>query len=190
MLINKFKYPKHIIMKKSITQLFIIVMLLIGLNSGIYAQGAFKHKDISFDLGLGLGTNFVAPGYKSAIPPIGLNFQYGFTGTVSGGAYLGYATSKFEAIGTNITVSYLILGIRGSYHHALNNHVDAYAGGMLGFNKTTATVEGGTGSGLSDVGIIFGGHLGAKYMLNDNFGAFGEIGYGIAYVTIGVSYKL
>ena len=38
-------------------------------------------------------------------------------------------------------------------------------------------------------GLILAGHLGARYYLSDNFAAVLELGYGVAYANIGVSYR-
>ena len=65
---------------------------------------------------------------------------------------------------------------------------------MLGYEivKAKAITEGYdekyTGS-ADGSGIGFSIHVGGRYYFTDNFGAFAEVGYGIAYANLGVSLK-
>ncbi|WP_288882159.1 hypothetical protein [Pedobacter panaciterrae] len=38
--------------------------------------------------------------------------------------------------------------------------------------------------------VIFGGHLGARYWLAEKIGIFGELGYGVGLLNLGVAFKL
>jgi hypothetical protein len=39
-------------------------------------------------------------------------------------------------------------------------------------------------------GLIYGGFIGARYYFRDSFGVMGEAGYGLTYLTLGISLKL
>jgi outer membrane protein W len=131
---------------------------------------------------------------KSGIPPIGLSFEYGFTEKISAGAYLGYSSASQElGLGTTAkwNYTYTIVGARGSYHFLNSDKLDPYVGAMLGYNIASVTYDGpGTAPTIASASaLIIGAHLGARYYFTDKIGAFAELGYGIAYLQLGVAVK-
>ena len=159
----------------------------------------YQQGDKLLNVGIGLGSTFLSSGLKSTLPPVGASFEYGFTDNISSGAYVGYAGASHEMATFGgewkWKYSYVIVGARGSFHFALTDKLDTYAGAMLGYNNakiTTTKPSGYTGPDLPAAeagGVIWGGHVGARYYFTENVGAFGELGYGIAWLNLGLTAK-
>ena len=151
------------------------------------------------NIGFGLGATFATG--SSTIPPLSASFEHGFTDKISAGGLIGYSGSKeeFAAFGGTWTYkySYIIVGARGSYHFFSTDQIDAYGGAFLGYNIGNSKVTyDGTGNNLIQPaaanvgGVAYGLHVGGRYYFSDSFGAFVELGYGISYLTLGVTMKL
>jgi hypothetical protein len=72
--------------------------------------------------------------------------------------------------------------------------MDIYAGGMLGVNISNSTLTETTGVYNTQVndkpssgGIVLGAYAGMRYRLNKNLSAFGEVGYSVSWVSLGVA---
>jgi hypothetical protein len=168
----------------------VAAVCIMNANAQVYEQGAKQ-----LNLGIGLGSTLSGSGLKSALPPLGVSFEYGLKEKISVGGYLGYASATQETFGWKWTYNYVIVGARGSYHFAGSDKLDPYVGLLVGYNVASVKAEkpsGYTGPDLpaaSAGGVIIGGHLGARYMFTDKIGAFGELGYGIAYLQLGLTTK-
>lgn len=179
---------------KKITLLLSTTILFLGLHAQTYNEG-----DNLLNLGFGLGATFATG--SSTIPPISASFEHGFTDEISAGGFLGFSGSKEDVAvfgGTyTFKYSYLIVGARGSYHFYSTDNIDAYGGALLGYNIASSSVSyDGPNNNFPEPaaasvgGFTYGLHVGARYYFNDSFGAFGELGYGISYLTLGVTMKL
>ncbi len=179
---------------KKINLFIAAIALSIGLSAQTYSEG-----DNLVNIGFGLGATFVTG--SSTIPPLSASFEHGFTDKISAGGLIGYSGSKeeFAAFGGTWTYkySYIIVGARGSYHFFSTDQIDAYGGAFLGYNIGNSKVTyDGTGNNLIQPaaanvgGVAYGLHVGGRYYFSDSFGAFGELGYGISYLTLGVTMKL
>ncbi len=192
-----------------ITYLFFIALLLGTPFSGsVYAENStgevppiFKEGDKVINLGLGIGsTLYSGRYYTSKVPPVSVSFEMGFMDdfliedlTLGLGGYLGYASSKYEdgqgLWGRDYT--YIIVGGRGAAHYPIIENLDTYVGLMMGVNITTSKAF---GSGTSSVsakgsGIAYSLYGGARYYFAENLAVMGEIGYGIAYLNIGLAFR-
>ena len=173
-------------------------------------KAQFEVGDNVLNLGIGLGSTLLG-GYTgnnfSQTPAIGLSFEHGTwelgDGTVSLGGYLGYKAFKndysYGGYSETWKWTYTIIGIRGAYHFPLDNEkLDLYLGAMLSYNivnfkytnndpyyNSAFDYSAGYGSGVG-----FTGFGGIRYYISDKFGLNAELGYGIAYLTLGVSFKL
>ncbi len=175
--------------------LFFTIASFIGIYS--YAQ-TYNEGDNLLNVGIGLGSTFTTG--DNTLPPLSASFEHGFSDKISAGGFLGYAGSKEElaTFGTTYTFkySYLIFGARGSYNFYNTDKIDAYGGVLLGYNVANSEVEvSGAGGGFvtpqaADVGgLAYGFHVGARYYFNEKIGAYGELGYGIAILNIGLAAK-
>lgn len=179
---------------KKLNLFIVAIVTSIGISAQSYSEG-----DNLINFGVGIGASFATG--TSTIPPISASFEHGFTDKISAGGLIGYSGSKDElpSFGGTYTFrySYIIIGARGSYHFYSTDKIDAYGGALLGFNIASSSVkyDGPTTATpapavASAGGFTYGLHVGARYYFNEKFGAFGELGYGIAYLTLGVTMKL
>ncbi len=180
----------------------IVALLLLVTNSVQVKSQLFSVGDKDVNLGIGFGTHW--GGYGTVgIPPISISFDYGFKddigpGVLGIGGFLGFATSKYKYTypGGDYGWKYsnILVGARGTYHMEFIDKLDTYAGIILGIRYTSAKEYGdwyGT-SLTSNAGVYpeFGFFVGGKYFLNDNLALFGELGYSIAYITVGATFRL
>lgn len=188
-------------MKKVVITLFAAFMALsLSAQDNLLTKG---EKVVNVGIGLG-STLYTGSGYTSSIPPVSASFEIGVKddvldiGSIGVGGYLGYASSKWEYSYFGSTWGYkytnIILGARGSFHYPLVEKLDTYTGLMLGFNivsaKETGTVDPLYNYSASTSGVIWSWYAGGRYYFTDNFAAMAEIGYGIAWLNIGVALKL
>ena len=72
--------------------------------------------------------------------------------------------------------------------------LDTYGGLLLGFRIVSDKYFGDPGydygGSFTGSGLAYSFFVGGRYYLTDNIAVFGELGYGIAYLTIGATFKL
>ncbi|MEW6652134.1 MAG: outer membrane beta-barrel protein [Bacteroidota bacterium] len=179
-------------MKKVMLTLAVIALLA---SSAALAQG-YNQKGKVLNVGAGFG--FGVEG-DATLPPLSVGLQFGLTDKISVGGIVGYAGSKYELalLGKPYEwkYSYIIIGARGEYHFMEpNNKLDAYAGATVGYNVVSVTEPSNLGLGVSysaaSSELLIGFHVGARYAIDKNWGVFGELGYGIGYVTAGAFFRL
>ncbi|MBU2494152.1 MAG: hypothetical protein KJ571_16110 [Bacteroidetes bacterium] len=177
-------------MKKPALLLFFFIVF----GSFVNAQGFQKDsKQINAGIGFGL------PGIygDSDLPPVSVGFQYGIDEKISIGGIVGLSTSSYSDGWYNDnykwSFTYFIIGARGEYHFLKNeDKFDAYAGVTLAYNNVSVSEPSGYNGLYTYDGsyMIYGAHVGGRYAFSETLGAFAEIGYGIGYLTFGVSYNL
>ena len=108
------------------------------------------------------------------------------------GGYMGYTSAKWEYYDWGYKYSDIIIGVRGAFHYQLVDKMDTYTGLLIGYDIVSAK-EFGTSSGYdyssSASGLTWSYFLGARYYFTDNIGAMAEVGFGIAYLNLGVTLK-
>jgi hypothetical protein len=172
-------------MKKAIT---VFLIALLGFSFNANAQYEKGQKDLNIGVGL-LSTFGVG---KAQLPPVSAALDFGITDNISLGGYIGYSMFKEEFAALNYTwkYSYLIIGARGAYHFDLLDNMDTYAGLLLAYNLAKVELDGSSNlPEPSAGGIAYSAFLGARYHFNDSFGIFGELGYGISVLNIGLTVK-
>lgn len=185
-------------MKKIILILLAIVTLSFVSNT-ISAQ-SFAKGDNVIGFGFGIGGNYGAyKSYSSQTPALGIMYEKGMSweagpGVIGLGGYLGYKSLTARDDFYNYKWSYTIIGIRSAYHYEFTDHLDTYGGLMLAYNVVSFTDKtvypyGFSYSGASASGIDLSLYLGARYYFSSQWGAFAELGYGIATLQLGAVYK-
>lgn len=171
-------------------------------QSGADVESTFKQGDKVFSLGLGLGSTLYRGGwYTTSIPPLSAALEVGVMDdfivedlTLGVGGYLGFSSSRYRNtwLGSEWgwNYNYFIVGGRVAAHYPLVEKLDTYTGIMLGFNITTSKNVGDVTGTANSGGIAYSWFAGGRYYLTDNFAIMGELGYGIAYLTLGVALKL
>jgi hypothetical protein len=191
-------------MKK--TPKFLILVLLLACYlpfASVNAQNAkiFNKGDMVLSFGLGLGATYATWGtyYKTTVPPIFVAGDYCIReklgpGNLGVGGYVGFSAYKYDpSPDWGYKYSTLFIAARGTYHFTdLVEKLDLYGGMSLGAKIVTDKGYGDysgyeyTANGTTALVEIFAG---ARYYFTDSFGVMGELGYGIAWLKMGVSLK-
>lgn len=180
---------------KKLTRLSVLVIALaIASQSTVKAQ-AFKNGDMVGNLGVGFGWYGYGFGATS-LPAFSLSLEKGITdianvGPLSIGGIVGFKHASFQ---TDYTWNDIIIAARGAIHYDLfkNEKVDTYGGVALGLRfQTYSHPDFGFGSGKTNyTNGLFALYIGGRYYFTDKLAAFGELGYGLGYLTLGLSFKL
>lgn len=166
----------------------------------MHAQESWFNKgDKVVNLGIGIGnTLYSGSYYTKGVPPLSISYEQGIVdgiaekGVIGILGYVGYNSYKYDYSGWGYKYSNIIIGAGGIFHYPLVDKLDTYAGILLGYNIASAT-EFGTPIGWdynsTSGGIVFSGFVGARYYFTESIAAFAQVGYGIAYLTFGVSFR-
>jgi len=187
------KTPKFFVL----SLMLVLFLPMANLNSQTFDQG---DKVLSF--GLGLGSTYVAWGSanKTTVPPIFIAGDYCLRedlgpGNLGVGGILAYSAYKWEYGFSDYWYTYttFFIGARGTYHFTdLVEDLDLYGGVVLGAKIVSSKEHGdalGYNYSANSSGVLYDIFAGARYYFSDNFGVMGELGYGIAWLKIGVSLK-
>jgi len=174
---------------------------------------AFKKGDNVINLGVGIGSTLGGSGYETSIPPISLSYELGFIdglmdnkASIGLGAYGAYTANKWETEFPSFTggapvkygyeYTYIIVGARGTFHYLFANKLDSYAGLMLGYNIVGSefycdddSIKNLITTSATASGIGFAGFVGARYYFTESLAALAEVGYGVAYLNLGLAFK-
>ncbi|RPI44812.1 MAG: hypothetical protein EHM46_02430 [Bacteroidetes bacterium] len=187
---------------KRLATIALVVMLSIPL---VHAQESmFNMGDKVVNLGIGLGSTLYRGLYYSrGVPPVSISYEQALMdeilekGVIGVGGYLGYTSYKYryDWLGGEYGWNYsnIILAALGSFHYPLVDKLDTYGGVLVGYRINTAREYGDIPTGTinsASGGIVFSPFVGARYYFTDNIAAFGQLGYGIAYLTLGVSLRM
>jgi hypothetical protein len=184
-------------MKKIIIILSLVLSICIINTSA--QESMFKKGDVVLNGTIGFGSVlFSGLGYATSIPPIAASLEYGILdkvidkGSIGIGGYIGYSSYKYQFSNWGWRYNNIIIGARGVLHYPFIANLDTYTGLLVGFNIRTTTDIGTPLYGNSPVGSgpAWSWFLGGRYYFNKNFAALGEIGYGIAWINIGIAYKI
>lgn len=75
------------------------------------------------------------------------------------------------------------------YHKEFFEGINTYAGAMIGYNMGSAEWTGAGNLNVDIKGITYTGFVGARHSFTDQLGVYGELGYGVALLNIGLLYK-
>ena len=165
------------------------------------AQNTFSKGDKVLNLGVGLGGRLYSGSYyTNKTPPISGSFEVGIKdelfdekSSLGIGGYVGYTGAKYDYSGYGWKYTDVVIGVRGSLHYQLIDNLDSYTGLMLGYDIVSAKSFGtmGTYAGNATAsGLAYSWFLGGRYYFSERFAGLLELGYGIAYLNIGVAIKL
>ena len=188
------KNPKMILLS------LVLALMLPFLSLNAQTE-TFKQGDIVISAGLGLGATYGTywgTGYKTTVPPIFVTGDYCLRedlgpGNLGVGGLLGFSSYKYEYFDWGYKYNTLFIGVRGTYHFTdLVDKMDLYGGITLG-GKIVNGKEFGTSSGYTytenNSSALVEIFAGARYYFSDNFGVMSELGYGVAWLKLGVSMK-
>ena len=182
--------------RRSVLTVAVAIAIVVS-QSSLKAQ-SFKTGDMVGNLGVGFG--WYGFGYgTTSLPAFSLSLEKGIkdianVGPLSVGGIIGIKHASY-AWATSYDWSWndIIIAARGAVHYDLFKvqKLDTYGGVAVGariesesyynltFQKLTASHTYG----------LFALYIGGRYYFSDHFAAFGELGYGLGYLTLGLSYK-
>jgi len=184
-------------MKKTTTLLFAVLLASTTLFS---QESTFNVGDKVFNatIGFGTGSLYSASYASSSVPPLAASLEFGIKdgildkGVIGVGGYVGYTSWKWEYSGWGYKYTDIIIAARGTFHYPFVDKLDTYFGILLGAEIVTAD-EFGTSWGYdysaSGSGLVFSPFVGGRYYFTENFAALLELGYGIAYLNLGIALK-
>jgi hypothetical protein len=179
--------------KKTTTMRKSIIYIAIALLAGpmVMAQ-EFNVGTNVVNGGIGFGGSYGNYTTSSQSPGFSISYERGIwdvpgPGVVSLGGYVGTKTYKYNYLGGNDKWSYTIIGVRGAYHYTgLNvDNLDVYGGLMATYNFLSYSGAGSYGGGLSATAFA-----GGRWYFSKNLAVFAELGYGVAYLTVGASIRI
>jgi hypothetical protein len=183
---------------------FVIAMAIIASQSTVQAQ-AFKKGDMAGNLGAAFG--WYGYGYGvSSFPAISLSLEKGIldienVGPLSVGGIVGFKHASYAwSSAYDWSWNDIIIAARGAIHYDLfkNEKIDTYGGIALGLRIQSSTYytwvspygtndyKKGTSSYTHALTALY---VGGRYFFTDKLAGFAELGYGLGYLTIGLSYK-
>jgi len=164
----------------------------------------FDVGDGVVNLGIGIGSTLYSGSYyTSGVPPISLSYEQGIKdevldkGVIGVCGYVGYSSYKYRYtyFGSDWGWNYtnIFIGGGGLFHYPLVDNLDTYIGLLLGYQilttKEYGTIPGEDFSSASG-GLVFSSFVGGRYYFGEKFAVFAQLGYGISYLTFGLSIKL
>ncbi|MDR1343719.1 MAG: hypothetical protein LBJ39_00030 [Tannerellaceae bacterium] len=151
------------------------------------AQEIFQKGESVVNIGLGLGDNIpIEASYERSVVD---GLIGGENGSIGVGGYLAYYGHSESFAGGKLSYSDIVIGVRGAFHYQFVDKLDTYAGLMIGYDIASAKWNGlgnVTASGNKLSPSVF---VGARYYFTPSVGAYAELGYGIAYLSVGVTFK-
>ncbi len=186
---------------KKITKIFVAIIavgILASAQMSVKGQ-AFEKGSMVANAGLGFGWYSYGYGNVTSLPAISVSLEKGIKdfdfGTLAVGGIVGFKHASLgSAYGSDWSWTDYIIAARGAIHADLFKveKLDTYAGVALGLRLETWKYETAfTGKATeSSTNGLFALYAGARYYFTEKFAAFGEVGYGLGYLTLGVSLKL
>jgi len=190
-------------MKK--TTFLLPVLLLLSIVT-VKAQTYSKGTNV-ISAGIGLGSSIAGYTYGTQSPGFSFQYEKGIweagPGVVSLGGYLGLKSYKYsyhDGYGDSYENkwNYTIIGARGAWHYTelKTANLDLYGGLMLSYNHLSFSDSySGPAGNYAHAGgsygstIGFTAFVGARYFFAKNLGGYAELGYGVSYLNLGLTYK-
>ncbi len=174
---------------KNILKFLCVILLMVFSASFASAQARYDKGDVLLNAGIGLGY------YYAGGVPLLLSAEWAVNDVITVGPYFGYTSYRYNwGFGGRWKYTFIDLGVKGSYHFSelfeiRNEKVDVYGGLSLGFLISSYSGDGTFNDPYSG-GVRAGIHAGARYFFSEQVAGFGELGYGIAPLALGLTFKL
>jgi hypothetical protein len=174
--------------------LLLFVAVVFSLTQMVAQESTFVKGDKVINAGIGIGSAYYSSYYTSHMPALSASFEIGVKdgvidkGSIGVGGYFGFSSAKYE---NWWKTSNILIGARGSFHYPLVNKLDTYTGLILGYNiYSTKYYDSYSGAyDATSSGVALAWFAGGRYYFTESFAGMAEIGFGISYLTLGVSFK-
>ncbi len=181
-----------------------LFILLIGTQVAVAQNKDFKPMKYPYfeaSASIGLLPTFVKDITRSEVPPIALAVEYRFNSRFSAGLYGGFtqAMSKPDMFrdGQPMTFNtkFSMIGGRFAVHSNKYERWDIYGGLGMNYTHTNIEVTHGDVEKLKKHkrfdprkgNFMMSAFVGSKYAFTPSLSIFGEVGYGISLLNIGIS---
>ena len=184
--------------------LLVAVFAFLGMTAK--AQDVFRKGDIVGNVQIGLGAY---SNYTIGFPPTSLSVDVGAfdklikgeNGSIGIGGYVGFGSYRHRVVEMGVehkhSVMRMCFGARGTFHYQFVGNLDTYAGVMLGAytnnhkdvitqNDVDVTIREVRSSSVNFASSVFAG---VRYYFSDSFGVSAEAGYGLTYLSAGITFK-
>lgn len=178
--------------------LFLIVSLCF--NQNLNAQKKIQ-PEFSVQYGIGVFPTYIADGGNSLLPPISLTGTIQFQKKVSFSAEFGYSIQNASRIFQKRLLdwknhsSFFLL--KSAVHYDKLETIDIYGGLVIGVNQTKVKSQTLELIDLEHLGIkskqtrlIYTAFIGYNYYWNKHLFFFGEAGFMISLLKLGIGYKI
>jgi hypothetical protein len=179
--------------------LVLVIVAMLSLPVLRAQESTLELGDKVVGVGIGFGSSLYSGAYYSmGMPPISVFYEQAIVddilekGVIGVGGTMGYTSFKYRYSSWGYNLSTFFIGGSGAFHYPFVDKLDTYAGVTLGLRFIFQNDYGDPiyDYGGSSTGFQFAGFIGARYYFTDNIAAFLQLGYGIAYVNLGISIKL
>lgn len=190
-------------------QFLLLVIVMLPVLFSHVAKAQYKKGDVlinaGFSFGL-IGYSYAGYGNSSFALPLNANVEFSINENFAVGPYLGYFSRSYSYSSTyRDRFSVLSFGGRLSYHansflndklhaHIDQNKWDIYASALLGYENYHWKYDSeysGTRLANNAGRVILGPVIGARYLVNRQFGFYAELGRGtFGLINLGASLKL
>ena len=185
-------------------------LLLLSFSAATAQNTQIKVGDSQVSAGIGLIPTFIGDNGKTIVPPLSVRYAYQVSEKFSLGAFASYSSTSSALIKNNdgstnlFNTEMLMIGVRPAVHFLNLKNWDGYGGFSFGYNipmvdVATTTPEPQTGDDFKATptfyreaknNFSYSGFIGATYFVKKNIGVYGEVGYGISLLNLGVTIKL
>ena len=187
---------------KKLTLLSLIIFA-ITLQTSFAQNAKIKYPYFEVSTRIGLLPTFVKDVAKAEIPAIGIDVDYRINQKFSVGLFGGYTKvmSHPNLLGDGKPMTFVnefsLTGARFAVHSTNLKKWDFYGGMTLAYAHSKINVMEGDIEKLkkyknfkeSSGKMVFSAFLGAKFLINKDISIFGEVGYGISLLSVGISKK-
>jgi hypothetical protein len=184
--------------KMKTSKLFAIVTIsavFCMLQNSASAQADLKPGNVLVGVGLGFGHTYAG----IAGIGVGANMEYSIMEEIGVGGYIGFSRVRYgygyAASSYDYDYNFFDIGVRGSFHfrnllRLRNKQFDPYAGVYAGY---LASSYSGTSPYYADPyrsRVRPGAFVGARYYFKDRLAVYGEFGYNVWLLNVGLTFKL
>jgi hypothetical protein len=184
---------------KKIILILIMSVFVIGFTNAQNTQETFAKGDNVIGVGFGIGGVYGFNSYDTQTPVFGAQYdrgivELGMGGVIGVGGFIGYKNYVYKNNNYKDKWGITIIGARGTFHYDLFKvkNLDTYAGTMIAFhilsntNNIPAQLDPDRSYSNAAYASLFAG---AKYYFAPKVAVYAEVGYGVAWLTMGIAFK-